>query len=104
MQRAFNAVPEQQRVKPAFTVTKLDGKVQKPIHAFDPKESKIKRKMVEVDAGYLVKFAKGHSIRCWDDKHLSQVGAGLRMVPVVDTETGEIKGAVPNNVQISEDA
>lgn len=100
---AYMAVPNQPNVKPAFTVQKLDGKVSRRIHAFDKKENKIKSKLVDEDAGFLVTFAKGHSIRCRSMDHLRTVGANLTMVPLVDTETGEVRGAIPNDVAVNED-
>ena len=96
----FVAVNEQSRVRPAFTVKKLDGVVTHTKHIFDKKENKIKSKQVEEPAGYLVTFAKGHSIRCKDQEHLEKIGAGLRMIPLVDTDTGEEKGAVPNALAV----
>lgn len=100
---AYMAVPNQPNVKPAFTVKKLNGTLPRRIHAFDKKENKIKSKVVEEDAGYLVQFAKGHSIRCRTLEHLRSVGANLTMVPLVDTETGEIRGTIPNDAAVSED-
>ena len=96
LDRQFIAVQQQNRIKPAFTVKKLHGTVDHKIHAFDKENNKIVEKVVQEDAGYLVKFARGHSIRCRDEAHLKRIGAGLRMVPLVDTETGEIKGVIEN--------
>ncbi len=98
------AVRNDTRVKPAFTVTKLSGEVDHKVHIFDKKENKIKSKTIKKPAGYLVKFAKGHSIRCRDDEHLKRVGAGLKFVPLIDPETGEVKGAVPNAHAVDEAA
>lgn len=96
MDNAFMAVPEQSRIKPAFTVKRLSGMVPHTKNIFDKKENRIKSKTVEMPAGFLVTFAKGHSIRCRDEAHLRRIGVGMRMVPLVDTETGETKGAMPN--------
>lgn len=92
----FMAVSPQNKIKPAFTVKKLHGTVDHKVHRFDKANNKIVEKIEQVDAGWLVKFAKGHSIRCLDEAHLKAVGAGLRMIPLVDVETGEIKGAIEN--------
>lgn len=100
---AFVAVAPQQNVKAAFTVQKLEGKVPHTVHRFDKKTNKIVKKTTQVDAGFLVTFAKGHSIRAIDEDHLKQIGAGLSIIPVVDTETGEIKGGVRNPVADSLD-
>lgn len=91
----YAAIPPQQQVRPAFTVKKLQGTVAHRVHIFDKDTNKIKSKVVQEDAGYLVTFYKGHSIRCRDISHLRRVGAGLSLVPLVDQE-GEVKGAIPN--------
>lgn len=96
----FIALPEQPNIKPAFTVQRLSGEVDHRVHIYDKKENKIKTKVVKEPAGFLVTFAKGHSIRCRDETHLKQIGAGLRMVPVVDVESGEVKGHVPNSIDL----
>jgi hypothetical protein len=100
----FMAMPGMENVRPAFTVTKLAGTKTRKVHIFDKENNKILSKNVEEDAGYLVKFAKGHSIRCRDLDHVKEIGAGLQMVPLVDTETGDVKGAVNNIDDILEEA
>lgn len=92
----FVAVLDEPKLKPAFTVKRLNGEVPHEVHLFDKEENRIKRKVIMEPAGFLVTFAKGHSIRCRDEAHLKRVGAGRRMIPVVNTETGEVKGHVPN--------
>lgn len=99
-EQAFMALPEKNAPRPAFTVRKLEGEVDHTVHIFDKKENRIKMKVVKEPAGYLVTFMKGHSIRCRDDKHLKRIGAGLRMVPMVDPESGEVKGSVPNDINL----
>lgn len=94
----FIAAQPETKARPAFTVKKLQGTVPHTVHIFDKKENKIKSKVIQEDAGYLVTFAKGHSVRARDLEHLRQMGAGMRMIPVVDQETGEVKGHVPNKV------
>lgn len=78
-----------------FTVQKLSGTVKHRVHIFDKETNRIKSKIVEEPAGYLVKFYKGHSIRCRDEAHLKRVGANLQLIPLLDDE-GEIKGVMPN--------
>lgn len=93
----MQAVQENQRIRPAFTVRALSGTVPHTVHIFDKKDNRIKSKVVDEPAGFLVTFAKGHSIRCRDEAHLKLVGAGLRLIPLVDTETGEVKGNMLND-------
>jgi hypothetical protein len=91
----YAAIPQQAKVRPAFTVEKLVGTVPHRVHIFDKAANRIKSKIVQEPAGYLVKFYKGHSIRCRDDAHLRMIGADMQLVPLVDDE-GEIKGVMPN--------
>lgn len=93
------AVPES-KMKPAFTVTKLPGEREKVMRIFDKTENKIKSKSIMVDAGFLVTFARGHSIRCDDLEHVRAVGAGMELVPVLDEE-GELKGHVLNEAVVN---
>jgi hypothetical protein len=94
-QTVFAAIPQEQQVRPAFTVKKLTGTVSHRVHLFDKEKNKILSKVVQEPAGYLVTFYKGHSIRCRDEAHLRRVGAHLKFVPLIDKE-GEVKGAIPN--------
>jgi len=98
----FAAVPQEQQVRPAFTVRKLTGTVPHRVHIFDKEANRIRSKIVQEPAGYLVTFYKGHSIRCRDEAHLRRVGAHLKFVPLIDAE-GEVKGAVPNLVDVPEE-
>ena len=91
----FAALPNQQRVRPMFTVERLQGTVKHRIHVFDKEKNKIMSRVVEEPAGYLVKFYKGHSIRCRTEADLKRIGAGVQLVPLMDDE-GEIKGVMPN--------
>lgn len=91
----YAAVLPQQKVRPAFTVEKLAGTLPHRVHIFDKTTNRIKSKVVQEPAGYLVKFYKGHSIRCRNDEHLRQIGADLQLIPLIDDE-GEVKGVMPN--------
>ncbi len=102
MHAAMMAMPQQQAIKPAFTVKKLDGEVPHTVHAFDKTAGRIRKKVVNVPAGYLVQFARGHSIRCFDEAHLRRVGAGMQFIPLVNGETGEVVGTMPNNFAVDE--
>lgn len=93
------AAPMRQRVVPAFTVKKLDGKVSRPLIQFD-KEGKKYEKIVEAPAGYLVHFpSKGHSIRVRNDAELKRLGFD-QTIPLVDdnAENDDVLGHIPNNI------
>jgi hypothetical protein len=91
----YAAIPQQMKVRPAFTVEKLTGTRSHRVHIFDKEANRIKSKTIQEPAGYLVKFYKGHSIRCRDDAHLRMIGADMQLIPLVDDE-GEVKGTMPN--------
>lgn len=89
------AMPEQEKIRPAFTVRKIEQEMPHKIHAFDKGTNRIRTKIVKEPGGYLVTFRKGHSIRCKDEAHLKRIGANVRLIPMVNDE-GEIKGLMPN--------
>lgn len=89
------AAPDRPQVRPAFMVEKLNGKVSREIINFDPKGKKVAT-TVEVDAGYLVSFPKGHSIRVFDDAELHRLGFD-RTIPLIDDD-GEEVGVIPNPI------
>lgn len=91
----FAAMPQQQKVRPSFTVEKLTGTRPHRVHIFDKETNRIKSKIIQEPAGYMVKFMKGHSIRCRNDEHLRIIGADLELIPLMDDE-GEVKGVMPN--------
>jgi len=93
--QVFAAVPQQDQIRPAFTVEKLEGTRPHRVHIFDKEANKIKSKVVQEPAGYMVRFYKGHSIRVRNDEHLRQIGADLRLIPLIDAE-GEVKAHMPN--------
>lgn len=88
------AQTREQRVRPAFTVEKLEGTRTEVRHIFNPKNHKIQMKEVEIPAGYMVRCAKGHSVRV-DEDGLQRILDGDDTVELVDMETGETKGLVP---------
>ncbi len=93
------AAPNQRRIVPAFTVRKLDGKVERPMIKFDSKGKK-HEEIVKVDAGYLVSFpTKGHSIRVKDAAELKRLGFD-RTIPLVEdgTDNDDVLGFIPNSV------
>lgn len=87
------AQTKEQRVRPAFTVEKLEGTRTVVQHIFNPKLRKIQTKEVDVPAGYMVRCAKGHSVRV-DEDGLKRIMDGDDTVELVDMETGETKGLV----------
>jgi hypothetical protein len=93
------AAPNQRRIVPAFTVRKLEGKVERPLIRFDAKGKKY-TEMVKADAGYLVTFpTKGHSIRVKDAEELKRLGFD-KTIPLVEdgTDNDDVVGYVPNSV------
>lgn len=89
------AAPEVQKIRPAFMVEKLEGKVSRDVITFDQKGKKVVSK-VDVDAGYLVTFPKGHSIRVYDNAELQRLGFD-RTIPLINEEGDEV-GTIPNTV------
>lgn len=98
----YAAVHKQPEIKPAFRVKKLSGEVDHTVHIFDKKENRIKSKVIKEPAGFLVTFMKGHSIRCRDEAHLRRIGAGTTLIPLMDEESGDIKGSISNDVDLSQ--
>ncbi len=93
------AAPIKQKIRPAFIVKKLEGKVQRQMITFDSKKQKHST-MVEVDAGFLVKFRAGHSIRVFTQDDLTRLGFD-QTVPLLNDE-GDVVGELDNDV-ITED-
>lgn len=81
---------------PAYEVRKLKGMAKREYVRFveeKDKEGKVVSKRIErytkeVDAGYMVYFPKGHSIRVWTDKDLKALGFAAP-APIVDMQTGD---------------
>lgn len=95
-------VPQEKRLKPAFTVKKLEGTRPHRVHIFDKNDHKIKSKVVQEDAGYLVTTYKGNSIRCRDEAHLRQIGAGVRLIPLLDDQ-GDPVGTIQNMMALDDE-
>lgn len=91
------AIPSQKRIRPAFTVKKLEGQIERTVLGFDQKGKKVSN-TVKVDAGYLVSFPKGHSIRVLTDEAMHRLGFD-RSIPLVDLENdGMVVGEIDNPV------
>lgn len=98
MQVHVARAPQQQHT-PAFVVQKLAGTRTKPIVSKNPETNQLETKIATVDAGYLVKFPKGHSIRCEDLDHLNRLGFGPNnTVPLVDNY-GDVVGTANNVIE-----
>jgi hypothetical protein len=91
--REYIAAPQQQRIKPAFKLRKLDGKVSRKIFVKDAKTGKLVSKIVDEDAGYMLHCMNGSSIRIRNAEQLAELGI-TEVVPLVDGETGEVVGTV----------
>lgn len=89
------SAPRKQKIKPAFTVTRLEGERVLTVHSFDQNGKRV-AKDVKVPAGYLVKFLKGHSIRVANDADLKRLGFD-RTIELVDDE-GNVHGEIPNDI------
>jgi hypothetical protein len=114
MARAVHkAAPPKPRYVPAFTVEKLDGTVfvrkarMLPINnkagdAIKDKNGNNKYRLqyeeVEEDAGWLVRFPKGHSIHFRKYEDLESNGYTDVEVPLIDMGEGEEVGSVPNQI------
>ncbi|MBU2051510.1 MAG: hypothetical protein KKH61_21375 [Gammaproteobacteria bacterium] len=91
------AAPAKHRVRPAFTVQKLSGQIDRTIHSFDQKGKKTST-TVKVDAGYMVTLGRGHSIRVLTDEDMHRLGFDQN-IPLIDFERdGEVVGALPNPI------
>lgn len=102
MAQVYIPKPEQARIRPAYTVQKLDGKRKVAVYEFT-KDGKRAERIKEVDAGYLVTFLRGHSIRVSEDD-LVRLGFD-QTVPLVDGEGyDEAVGHIPSNVMTSRNA
>jgi hypothetical protein len=90
------AKPVENRPKPAFVVQELEGKRTRTIYEFDAKGKK-QAKVVEVPAGYMVKFPhKGHSIRVATKEDLQRLGFD-QTVPLLNEE-GEAVAEIDNMI------
>ena len=85
-----------QEIKPRFEVHKLDGTAMKTIAK--PKTDKkgallggFDYEDIEVDAGWMVYFPNGASIRIWTKEEMERQGF-LSAAALVDMETGDIVG------------
>lgn len=94
-QQVMVAVPEQEKLRPAFTVRRIEEMMPHRINVFDKENNRIRSKTIMEPGGYLVTFRKGHSIRCRNEEQLKQIGANVRLIPLMDDE-GETKGMIQN--------
>lgn len=99
MQQTMMAIPQEAKVRPAFTVKKLSGTYEKLTHYFHKDSNRIMIKREQRPCGYLVTFAKGHSIHAVDEDHLKRIGADVRLVPLINDDSGEVVGSVENQLE-----
>jgi hypothetical protein len=77
-------------IKPKYEVHKLPGKTTRT-YASPSEKGGFEYEDKEVDSGYMVYFPNGSSIRCWDDKHLEQLGFN-EPAALIDMESGDEMG------------
>lgn len=75
-------------IKPRFKVAKLSGKVDHTVYKFEKGKGLVPEVKKE-DAGYMVTFPRGSSIRVRTQKELKRLGFD-RDAEHQDMETGEI--------------
>lgn len=96
MGEVYSAPAPEQRIKPAYTVEKLDGTFKKTVYKRDSEKGLVQT-IVEAPRGYMVRMLKGHSIHIETYKELERLGfAGA--VPLVDVAEGEKVGSIPSSV------
>ena len=83
-------------IKPRFEVHKLEGKVTHTVYVKTEKgdEGKFggfKEKTTEEDAGYMVYFPTGASIRVRTEKELERLGF-TKAPELIDMESGDVVG------------
>lgn len=93
-EREFRPVNPEAKVRRAFSVKKLSGKVVHTIFMRSPKNGKLIAREIEEPAGYMVTFLKGHSLRARNVQALKDMGI-TAMVPLINTETGDTVEHVP---------
>jgi hypothetical protein len=77
-----------QNIMPKYEVEKLEGKVTRTITKYT--DDGFQHEEVEEDAGYMIYFPSGASMRARNAEHLRILGIDPSVVPgLVDMETGE---------------
>ena len=85
-------------VLPAFTVTKIPGKVDHIIHTFKKDGGGIETKTVKEDGGFMVHFPiKGNSIRVRTISDLKRLGFD-QTIPMVDSRYDQVVAEQPNMI------
>lgn len=82
----------QQNIKPRYEVEELKGTVEITRVKRDSEAGKNVEETVEVDAGYMVYFPAGHSIRVADKEELKRLGFD-QPAELIDEETGDVVGS-----------
>ena len=79
-------------IKPRYEVHKLPGTATRT-YCNPRKEGGFDYEDKEVDAGFMVYFPNGASIRCWDGDHLKQLGFN-EPASLVDMDSGDEVGTI----------
>jgi hypothetical protein len=94
-------------IKPRFEVHKLDGTVSHTImvktkSGDEGKFGGFEEKIIEEDAGYMVYFPTGASIRVRTEKELERLGF-MRDPELVDMESGDVVGVANTSLKARAD-
>lgn len=86
----------QTNIQPEYEVETLEGTVvEKQIKRVDGRNVETD---VEVPAGYMVFFPRGHSMRVRNDAELARLGFD-NPANLIDTESGEVVGPAPRSLK-----
>ena len=94
--RASIPQQRQEEVRPAYTVTPLEGTVPIVVRRFNAKTRKIETETVEESAGYMVKTMRGDEVRIKSVEDLRQYGLEDD-IPLIAEMIGEEVGSIPNS-------
>jgi hypothetical protein len=94
------AMPHQQKIKPAFTVKKLDGTVETKVITYVDKKRTVETK--KVPAGFMVRTLRGDEFRVGSEKELERLEMDENStVALHDSENADLLdpvGAVRNTI------
>jgi len=84
----------------AYEVEGFKGKVERT--KFTHKDGQMGTKVVEEDAGFMVYFPQGHSIRCKNEAELQRLGF-TKVAEVIDLDSGDaVPGIAPQKGSVKE--
>lgn len=93
-----NVLPQQNVIKPAYSVTPLDDEVVVTRRLYDKETRKIKTVQVKEPAGFLVTTMRGDSVRIRDIAELAMYGLD-QDIPLINEELGISVGAIPSSIK-----